>query len=153
MSDREDVSPPEGGYQYEAVLMGGPGRTFNDRAVITADVARLYDLVVSSMDWGSGFLDTEEMHAVARLGRLCGFKVPKCDATCPDVTQVKNQYTVGDLFVYGQCSLDIDHTGGHKATVRKTPIVSLELKPGIGTGTYTSPVYGESVMVEEEWND
>lgn len=42
-------------------------------ADITEGVQIAYDIAYGSMDWGSGFLDTEEMDAVARLAEACRF--------------------------------------------------------------------------------
>jgi hypothetical protein len=43
-------------------------------ADITEGVQALYDLVIGSMDWGSGFWSAEDAAPVARLARLCGFE-------------------------------------------------------------------------------
>lgn len=53
---------------------------------ITADLAVLYDTATGSMNWSSGFLDTDEVRSIRRIGRLMGYAdVPyqhdKC-ATC-----------------------------------------------------------------------
>lgn len=40
---------------------------------ITEGVQIAYDIAYGSLDWGSGFLDTEEMEAVARLAEACRF--------------------------------------------------------------------------------
>lgn len=42
---------------------------------ITEVVQIMYDIVVDSLDWGSGFLDGEEMERVLELAELCGFEV------------------------------------------------------------------------------
>lgn len=39
---------------------------------VTEGVRVAYDLVVASMNWGSGFLDSEEMGQVADLGQAIG---------------------------------------------------------------------------------
>jgi hypothetical protein len=41
---------------------------------ITEGVQALYDLVISSMDWGSGFWTGEDALPVAVVGRLLGFE-------------------------------------------------------------------------------
>lgn len=41
---------------------------------ITEGVQALYDLLLHSMDWGSGFLTAEDAVPVYRLAKLCGFK-------------------------------------------------------------------------------
>lgn len=40
---------------------------------VTEPVRVAYDCVHQSMDWGSGFLDTEEVDNIIRLGAACGF--------------------------------------------------------------------------------
>ena len=41
---------------------------------ITEGVRALYDHVVGSMDWGSGFLSADDMIEVVELAKLCGFE-------------------------------------------------------------------------------
>ena len=41
---------------------------------ITEGVQTLYDFVISSMDWGSGFFTAEDARPVALLARACGFE-------------------------------------------------------------------------------
>lgn len=41
---------------------------------ITEGVQALYDLVTSSMDWGSGFLTVEDALPVVHVARTCGFE-------------------------------------------------------------------------------
>jgi hypothetical protein len=41
---------------------------------ITEGVQALYDLVIGSMNWGSGFLSVEEALPVARVARVCRFE-------------------------------------------------------------------------------
>ena len=40
---------------------------------ITAEVAVLYDTATNSMNWGSGFLDTDEVAKIRALAKACGF--------------------------------------------------------------------------------
>ena len=40
---------------------------------ITEGVQVAYDCTTSSMDWGSGFLDVEEVDAMVRLAQACRF--------------------------------------------------------------------------------
>lgn len=40
---------------------------------ITVGVQVAYDIAYHSLDWGSGFLDLEEMDAIARMGEACRF--------------------------------------------------------------------------------
>ncbi len=44
---------------------------------VTEGVQALYDLVISSMDWGSGFWSYEDALPVAQIARLAGFD--RCD--------------------------------------------------------------------------
>ncbi len=41
---------------------------------ITTGVQVLYDHMANSMDWGSGFLDFDEVQAIRALGYQCGFE-------------------------------------------------------------------------------
>jgi hypothetical protein len=42
-----------------------------------AHVAAMYDALVGSLDWGSGFLDTEEIESILIVAELAGFDVPE----------------------------------------------------------------------------
>jgi hypothetical protein len=54
---------------------------------ITEGVQILYDIAHSSMDWGSGFLDNEEVEAVVRLAVFMGWQVPSLpDNSAPMVS-------------------------------------------------------------------
>jgi hypothetical protein len=44
---------------------------------ITSAVQILWDGVINSLDWGSGWWDAEDAGAVAWIGHLFGFKVPR----------------------------------------------------------------------------
>ena len=41
---------------------------------VTEGVQVLYDHVIGSMDWGSGFLTVEDAIPIAEIARVCGFK-------------------------------------------------------------------------------
>lgn len=41
---------------------------------VTEGVQALYDLVIDSMDWGSGFLSEEDAIPVAHIAEVCGFE-------------------------------------------------------------------------------
>lgn len=41
---------------------------------VTQGVQALYDLLIHSMDWGSGMLSAEDARPIALLARACGFK-------------------------------------------------------------------------------
>lgn len=41
---------------------------------ITEGVQTLYDMVIGSMDWGSGFLTAEDALPVVQVAKTCGFK-------------------------------------------------------------------------------
>lgn len=40
---------------------------------VTEGVQVMYDHLIASLDWGSGFLDVEEMRAIVLLAETCGF--------------------------------------------------------------------------------
>lgn len=44
---------------------------------ITDATAFMYDAIVQSLDWGSGFLDLEEQLHIALVGVLAGYEVPE----------------------------------------------------------------------------
>lgn len=44
---------------------------------ITESVAFMYDAIIQSLDWGSGFLDLEETLHIASVGVLAGYQVPE----------------------------------------------------------------------------
>ncbi|MGA8330432.1 MAG: hypothetical protein WB777_14185 [Mycobacterium sp.] len=46
---------------------------FDERLDITEGVQALYDLVINSMDWGSGFLSYEDALPVSVIAHACGF--------------------------------------------------------------------------------
>lgn len=68
---------------HYALITGGLGPMTTGRAIhraedgtetdITEGVQALYDLVISSMDWGSGFWSAEDALPVAKVGHLLGF--------------------------------------------------------------------------------
>lgn len=43
---------------------------------VTNMVADMYDALLSSMDWGSGFLDTEQITSILAVGKALGFDMP-----------------------------------------------------------------------------
>lgn len=42
---------------------------------VTEAVQILYDNLTSTMDWGSGFLDSREIHKIHALAKVCGFEI------------------------------------------------------------------------------
>jgi hypothetical protein len=60
---------------------------------ITNAVTILWDGVVNSLDWGSGFWDAEDAGAVAWIGRLFNFEVP----SNPDGLYHKDGWTVTEF--------------------------------------------------------
>lgn len=66
---------PAGGYQFFATIDAADGTGHH---VVTDHLALMYDLIMNSMDMGSGFLDQEDCELLAEIGRLCGFALPKC---------------------------------------------------------------------------
>lgn len=57
--------------------------TTTDGDDIHEKVQILYDMATSSMDWGSGMLDDEEMVAVMELAVLMGWQLPTPDSHDP----------------------------------------------------------------------
>jgi hypothetical protein len=67
MPEPETARTPSG---VEIVARGGDGSEAN----VTEAVQALYDIVIGSMDWGSGFLTVEDALPIAELAERCGFK-------------------------------------------------------------------------------
>lgn len=42
---------------------------------VTEAVSAIYDMVIQSLDWGSGFFTSEDAVPMAELGRICGFEM------------------------------------------------------------------------------
>lgn len=55
-----------------------------DELDVSEHIANMYDALVNSMDWGSGFLDTETKVSVLLIGELMGFPDPGADTITPD---------------------------------------------------------------------
>lgn len=50
---------------------------------ISDHVATMFDALVSSAGWGSGFLDTETLESILTVAELAGFDVPELDSNPP----------------------------------------------------------------------
>lgn len=44
---------------------------------ITDSIPFMYDAIIQSLDWGSGFLDLEDQLHIAYVGALAGYEVPE----------------------------------------------------------------------------
>lgn len=64
----------------------------SDGQDITEAVQILYDIAHSSMDWGSGFLDNEEMESVIRLAVLMGWQVPDLPDNSPAMVSTARKF-------------------------------------------------------------
>lgn len=87
---------------------------------VSRETARvLYDVIVGSLDWGSGFLDSDEMRRVQELARAIG-DVPL--VRCRDRT--KDDPPNGVKWAgYESCTLPMGHRGGHEYDVRPVCVV------------------------------
>lgn len=63
----------------------------------------MFDLVVGSLDYGSGWLSTEEMRTVDLIGQMIGAKRVRC----------REHSAKSDEVWPGQCVLPIGHESGH----------------------------------------
>lgn len=72
------------------------------RNVHVDDLRMMFDLVVSSLDFGSGFLDTEEMVVLDRIGQMVSTERVRCRGVDTEYDRI------------GSCSLPIGHKGGHE---------------------------------------
>lgn len=69
-----------------------------DGADITEHVAAMFDAIVGSLDWGSGFLDTETIESILIVAELAGFDVPDVcplDVALPDNPPLPKGVTTG----------------------------------------------------------
>lgn len=55
-------------YLWQAVI-----KTADGEHDITRELAVMYDAIIGSTDWGSGFLDREDVEALFRVAAICGF--------------------------------------------------------------------------------
>ena len=55
-------------------------RIIIDGKDVTEHVARMYDAIVHSLDWGSGYLDTEDIESILIIAKLAGWDVPEPNA-------------------------------------------------------------------------
>jgi hypothetical protein len=54
---------------------------------VTEHVAAMFDAIVGSMDWGSGFLDVETIESILIVAELAGFEVPSCEPAIPGLEE------------------------------------------------------------------
>lgn len=99
---------------------------------ITRELAVMYDAIVGSMDWGSGFLDIEDVEALLRIGALCGFESGEYDLPrqgqpvfidADEGAMNKTQRNAGYLNGWAQVALTAK---GRKVTVKNVDV----LRPG-----------------------
>jgi len=138
---------PEGGWKHEAAMLTKDGETVD----ITRELAVMFDLVVGSMNWGSGFFDQEDMQAIIKIGQACGFDVPKCERSFflyePDETQRHGQRVAGT----GHCELDELHQGLHQGHVFSSKRIDVGMVWGLRPGhTFKTEKVELGIMI---WND
>lgn len=67
---------------------------------VTEGVKTLYDLVINSLDWGSGFLTSEDATPLAQIGHLCGFeRVDEVDRYVAKAQRVEHVSRALDAFM------------------------------------------------------
>ena len=59
---------------------------------VTEAVQTLYDIAHSSLDWGSGFLDNDEMETVIGLAVLMDWEVPGLPGNSPALQTVARKF-------------------------------------------------------------
>ncbi len=69
--------------------MSTPVKITCNGADITEHVAAMYDAIVGSLDWGSGFLDVETMESVLIVAHLAGYTIPTIQTFAAWIAQVK----------------------------------------------------------------
>lgn len=76
MSAHEDAQADLPDYPWRAVVqqIEPDGSMLLGEADITRHLAVMYDAIIGSMDWGSGFLDIEDVEVLMEIAGLCGFQ-------------------------------------------------------------------------------
>jgi hypothetical protein len=54
-------------------------RDDDSKVDITESVEAVYELVVNSMDWGSGFFDKDDVWHIRKVQQACGFRFVRAD--------------------------------------------------------------------------
>lgn len=93
----------------------------NEQVDATDWVAKMYDLISKSMDYGSGFLDSEEYQMMTDIGLWCGFQVPECHDYWPHVGDVTGNITArtGEaIYLQGSCTKHKMHPGLCEGQIR-----------------------------------
>lgn len=70
------------------------------------DVQLLWDTVISSMDWGSGFLDEEEMWRILVIGARFGFDVSAHSSHFPNIVGQWEKDNPKPRLKYAKSSVD-----------------------------------------------
>jgi len=92
IEDFEYSERPAEGFQYTATVDAADG---SGNYLITDHLAMMYDLIMNSMDMGSGFLDAEDHQRLGEIGQLCGFEMPECNQHAPETIGVCQAGKVG----------------------------------------------------------
>jgi hypothetical protein len=91
------------------------------RVDVTDGVQTLYDMCVSSMDWGSGFLSVEDATGIIRIAQTCGFLMPDTAA------QMFEDYIRNGNSAYqdGMGNLRMPRAGTAQCSICNSPIFYL----------------------------
>lgn len=100
-------------------------------ADVTEAVGITYDCLRSSLDWGSGFLDAEEVNAVVRLAEAAGF--PDFEDLVAEVWESRNPSIARNL-----CALEAERRG-----VGKYWLVPVQdVIPDVARAAFLNEVHG-----------
>ena len=75
---------------------------------VTEAVLNTFEAIEHSMDWGSGFLDIEEVISMTQLAMLCGFRTPDQTKNSIDEYVRVSQPYCGICRVYGRGEIHVD---------------------------------------------
>jgi hypothetical protein len=101
---------------------------------VTEGVQALYDHCVSSMDWGSGFLDNIDAAGIVLIAQKCGFLVPE------EAAEKFEEYIKGLHTVYRE------YGTGRFVKPRRSTAACVECQ----TGVYFIPAYYKPEVYEQQ---
>lgn len=95
---------------------------YSTRHDVTEAVQILFDMAHSSMDWGSGFLDSEEMRVVIKFAVLMGWQAPDLPGNSPAMQELAREFPEAYEIV-------VDDNPWYDPTVPKTAFNAYRTEP------------------------
>jgi hypothetical protein len=141
------VEAPKDGWKHEAALLSKDGETLD----ITGELALMYDLVINSMNWGSGFFSDEDMLTLIKIGQACGFEIPQCGRNFFQYRDDDTKRHGVRVEATGHCELAELHQGLHQGHVKSDRWIDQSGTFGLPPGTSKKKMTTElGIFI---WND